>query len=69
MSEKAERLWREIPEPIQESLIKNVFCRSCQGSVHIVNFTVEMAEAARDIVLQGECEQCGNRVARYIESE
>lgn len=69
MSEKAEQLWREIPEPIQESLIENVFCRSCLDSVHIVNFTLEMAEAERDIVLQGECEQCGNPVARYIESE
>lgn len=69
MSEKAEQLWREIPEPIQEQLIENIFCRSCRGSVRIVHFIVEMADAERDIVLQGECEQCGNEVARYIESE
>ena len=59
-------LWSVIPIAAREHILKNVFCGQCRGAVEIVKFTGH--EENGDIVMEGQCANCGHAVVRVIES-
>jgi len=65
-SARAAILWGAIPLNARERILKNVWCTKCRGTVEILAFTGE--EKDGDLILTGSCSQCGNKVARVIET-
>ena len=63
---RAAVLWGTIPKEARERILKNVFCAVCRGSVEIIKFTGE--EPDGNLVLKGSCAQCGQAVARVVET-
>lgn len=65
ISFKANKKWLAIPEEMRKQLERNVWCVSCSDVVQIKNYVVK--EAPPGIVLEGKCQKCGSKVARFIE--
>ena len=63
---RAAMLWGTIPKAARERILKNVLCVKCGGSVEIIKFTGE--ERDGNLVLKGSCVQCGQQVARVVET-
>ena len=63
---KAAKLWAAIPSDDKSLLLDNVYCSRCRDAVKIINFKGSVQGG--DLVLNGECNVCGNAVARVIES-
>ncbi len=63
----AKRLWDTIPTRHKTQILNNVWCGDCTKMTTIVRYTGRME--GRDLVLEGECERCGGKVARLIENE
>jgi hypothetical protein len=63
---QAATLWSTIPRDAREQILKNVFCGQCGGSVEIIKYTGE--ERDGNLVLKGSCAQCGQQVARVVET-
>ena len=61
---EAQKFWDSIPEEIQTKLLNNVFCNKCNLTT-IVNFSGKIVSG--DLILEGFCKTCGNKVARVIE--
>ncbi len=61
---KALKKWSQIPEPVKEMLIHNIYCSSC-GMTTITNYSI--CQDSMGIVLKGICLNCGRDVARVIE--
>ncbi len=61
---KAAQKWNKIPKEIQKKLLDNVFCSNC-GVTTIVDYS--MSNDKYGILLQGKCQNCGEKVARLIE--
>ena len=61
---KALKKWSQIPEPVKEKLIHNVFCSSC-GVTTILDYSIHHDSIG--IILKGICFKCGRDVARIIE--
>lgn len=62
---KAAEFWATIPAAIKPQLLANVFCSHCCDVVKIVDFKGTVNRG--DLVLDGSCAVCGNRVTRVIE--
>ncbi len=60
-------LWGAIPLEAQERILKNVFCIKCRTAVKIVNFTGTV-EKNGDLILEGSCAVCGQKVVRVVET-
>ena len=58
--------WNALQPEFQQLIIQNVFCGTC-GVTKIVDFTMQNDRFG--FVLTGQCEKCGNNVARYVEDE
>ena len=65
-SDRAAFLWATIPAEAREGILKAVFCVKCRGSVEIVRFTG--VEKKGDVILKGECANCGHGVVRVVET-
>ena len=63
---RAALLWGTIPKEARERILKNVFCVKCGGSVEIIKFAGEECDC--NLVLTGSCAQCGQKVARLVET-
>ena len=63
---QAELHWHRLSILIRDRLLKNVYCSHCKGAVEIVDYTG--SEQDRNLVLEGSCAQCGNRVVRLVET-
>lgn len=61
---EALKKWNQIPEPVKDMLIHNVYCSSC-GTTTIANYSINKDSIG--IVLNGICSKCGRDVARFIE--
>ncbi|MEN6620290.1 MAG: DUF6429 family protein [Smithella sp.] len=63
----AKKRWTQLPEPLREKLLKNVWCSQCRTMV-----TLQLREGqmtGRSLVLRGTCKTCGSEVARIIEPD
>ena len=58
--------WNNTPEEFQQKILNNVFCGKCRGSTTIIDY--EITNSVHDILLEGKCKKCGNKVARLLES-
>ena len=65
-SPKAELLWSTIWPEAKERILHAVWCGNCRTSVEIVDFTGK--EKSGDVVLEGRCARCGERVCRVVET-
>ena len=63
---QAELLWLSIPAAARERIPNNVFCRNCRGASEMIDFTG--SEKNGDLVLEGVCAKCGQRVVRLVET-
>jgi len=63
----ARRLW-DLVLPYQKTqILNNVWCSHCANVTTIVHYSGKVEDG--DLVLKGECERCGGKVARVIENE
>ncbi|MGO4886229.1 hypothetical protein ACJ2A9_00595 [Anaerobacillus sp. MEB173] len=62
----AAKKWNQLPKPVQQQLLDNVFCSSC-GVTTIVDYTLHDDEFG--LLLKGKCKTCNGNVARLIEDE
>lgn len=65
-SPRAAVLWSAIPDDARKRIVKNVFCVKCGTWVEIVKFTA--TERDGDIILKGQCADCGHEVIRVVET-
>jgi hypothetical protein len=63
----AKRIWNAIPPHHKTRILNNVWCGDCAKMTTIVRYSVRIE--GRNLVLEGECERCGGKVARFIENE
>ena len=63
----AKRLWDAILPYHKTQILNNVWCGDCRKVTTIVHYTGKVE--CTDLVLEGECERCGGKVARLIENE
>lgn len=63
---KAAQKWTKIPKHVQEMLINNVFCSTCQVTT-ITDYTLH--DDKFGVLLKGKCKKCGKKVARLVEDE
>ena len=64
---EAQRLWDALPTLHKTQVLNNVWCGDCGQVTTIVHYTGKVA--GTDLVLEGECERCGVKVARLIEND
>jgi hypothetical protein len=66
-SSDAKGIWEGIP-PLQKTrILNNVWCTHCAKGTTIIHYMGKVASG--DLILEGECERCGGKVARLIENE
>ena len=65
-SAPAKKLWERIPKDTQARLVSNVWCGACHAETTITNFNGTCIGG--NLLLEGQCKQCGGNVARYLES-
>ncbi len=63
----AKRIWDAIPTRHKTQILNNVWCVHCAKVTTIVRYSGRMEGG--NLVLEGECERCGGKVARLIENE
>jgi hypothetical protein len=63
----AKRIWEAMPPLHKTKILNNVWCGDCSKMTTIVRSTGRMDGG--NLVLEGECERCGGKVARLIENE
>jgi hypothetical protein len=63
----ARKIWEAIPMNRRARVLSNVWCSNCRKATTIVNYFGQLKDG--NLVLEGDCEQCGKTVARLIESE
>jgi hypothetical protein len=63
---KTELLWSTIWPEAKERILRAVWCGNCRTSVEIVDYTER--EKNGNLVLEGACRVCGQRVCRVIET-
>ena len=49
----------------KKEILANVYCSHCRGSIKIVNYTGSINNG--DLLLKGNCANCGHEVARLVE--
>jgi hypothetical protein len=64
-SPEAMQKFNKIPDDIKSKILSNVYCSKCKDTVKIVDF--EGFIDSGDLILQGKCAVCSNKVARLIE--
>jgi hypothetical protein len=62
---EAKRFWQGLPDGHKELIIANVWCGSCRNAMTIVNFSGKVEGG--DLILEGECQKCGDPIARLID--
>jgi hypothetical protein len=65
LTDEARKFWQGIPDEHKELIISNVWCGSCSKETTIVNFKGKIERG--DLILEGECQACGDLVARLVE--
>jgi hypothetical protein len=65
LTKQASRFWNAIPGDAREKILANVYCGHCRDAVSIVN--VSGVVKGGNLVLNGNCAQCGQDVARLVE--
>jgi hypothetical protein len=59
--------WDTIPKSMQAKLLGNVWCGACSKQVYII---VESGKIKNnDLILTGQCAECGGPVARLVEGD
>ena len=66
-SRPAQEFWNKIPAEIRIKILNEVWCGKCKAAVSILNITGSVEGG--DLVLKGNCHQCGRPVARLIEGD
>ncbi|MBB5172516.1 hypothetical protein [Texcoconibacillus texcoconensis] len=61
----AARKWANISKDMRQRLLNNVFCLNCADATRIVKYDIHDDELG--VVLKGQCQTCGQNVARVIE--
>ena len=64
-SPAAAKFWVEVPLQFKKKILANVYCSHCGGSVKIVNYSGSIKSG--DLLLKGNCANCGHEVARLVE--
>jgi hypothetical protein len=64
---RSKKIWEAIPVNHRTRILNNIWCGNCVKATTIVNYFGQLKEG--NLVLEGECEQCGKTVARLIEKE
>ena len=64
---KAKKLWESIPQSDRMRLLNNFWCGHCRKvtSAGNIGLSVEFG----DLIIEGECTSCLNKVVRLIEGE
>lgn len=65
LSFSANKKWLAIPKDFRVKLEQNVFCGTCLDVVQIKDYIVK--EDGENLLLEGKCNRCENRVVRVIE--
>jgi hypothetical protein len=65
-TEPAKEAWLNIPEETREKLLSNVHCTTCGEMTTIVKYDGQIRSG--DLLLDGNCETCGDDVTRLIET-
>jgi len=64
---KALQKWNEIPKPIQEKIVNNVYCGNCFVTT-IVDFNLTLTTDKLKLpMLEGKCQKCGSEIARVLD--
>ena len=63
----AKRLWDTILPHHKTQILNNVWCSHCAKVTTILHYSGKVEGG--DLILEGECERCGGKVARLIENE
>lgn len=50
-----------------DKFLKSSFCKACQEQVTIINYIPHLDDV-NDIILDGECNECKEPIARFIET-
>ncbi|MCF7764132.1 MAG: hypothetical protein K9N62_10700 [Verrucomicrobia bacterium] len=66
-TDEATYLWGMMADERRKLLLANVFCAKCGGVTTMVEFSGEVHSSGA-LALQGLCCQCGDPVARVIET-
>ena len=66
-SPRAKRVWEGMAPTLKTQILNNVWCNHCTKMTTIVHYTGKVDGG--DLILEGECERCGGKVARLIENE
>ena len=66
-SPRAKRVWESMSSLRKTQILNNVWCTHCTKGTTIVHYTGKVEGG--DLILEGECERFGGRVARLIENE
>jgi hypothetical protein len=68
ISQEAMRKWNQIPSDVQGKILSNVYCSHCRCMTTIVDFEAKVIVHG-DLLLNGQCKVCNNKVSRLIENE
>lgn len=63
----AYRLWEALPPHTKTKILSNVWCSHCIKMTTIINYSGKVIQG--DILLEGKCKKCGEKVARIIEKK
>jgi hypothetical protein len=66
-SSDSKRVWEDIPPHRKAKILNNIWCKHCGKVTTIVHYTRKVEGS--ELILEGECERCGGKVARLIENE
>ncbi len=61
----ARQRWESIPADIRQRLLSNIWCGHCRSETTITNFIGTIKGG--DLLLVGQCTECGGDVARVVE--
>jgi len=64
-SPAAAKFWAKIPKEIKKKILANAYCFHCRDTVKIVNYSGSVK--AGDLLLKGDCANCGHEVVRLVE--
>ena len=65
-TKQAQKLWANIPSDVRLAILNSVKCGKCRGTVTMLNITGRVEKG--DLILNGQCDRCGENVGRLIES-
>ncbi len=64
---EAFRIWKTCPEEVKNIWLHNAYCRNCGVASFKPGYNLRKDKYG--IVIEGYCDKCGNRIARFCEDE